>query len=646
MINRDGLIRANKVCTFQVKRLVSAGWNILWTAKFIIILILAAATLDLVISAWLLGKIFSFRPDYKMDFTGWLILNLVLITLAIVFMNGLKRPELWLAGFGQLNALNLPGTAAWLPWYKIRRIFARSYKARGIIFGCHAGRPVILTDQSASNKNVIVLGPPGAMKSRAYIRNNMLQAINNRWSLIITDPKGELSRDFAALLQEKGYVVRVFNLVDPSQSDRWNPLTEVNREFDAQIVAETIIKNTRSESSSGDPFWERAEQNLLKALLLLTSNSRSATAARPDKMAQAEVFSGVQAEKFSSRPSAATFENIYKILCSGSLEKIDSHFKALPARHPALSPYQLFKTTSSQVQCSIVNGLGIRLQLFQIPELCRITSDCDIDLCLPGEQLCAYFCVIPDTDATFHLLSALFVTFALNGLIRTADQSGGSLKVPVSFLMDEFCNIGGIPDFVVKLSTIRSRNIFCSIIVQSLVQLIQMYDRCFEIVLAQCDSWLILGVNDFTSAEYLSNSIGYTYRKARTYGKKPFDFTDRGTVSDRHEARLLLNPDEMRRLSADTAVLVIRGHNPLKIKKLDYTGHPQAGLLALSTGIASPGRAIIRQDEANSEQALETTDEAGGSIIQSIQPVQTVGGEPSIMIRASSEKAQRPCRQE
>lgn len=454
----------------------------------------------------------------------------------------------------QLGKNNLLGSARWLTTWEARKVFNLSMSP-GILFGKSSGCPVVLPPNAGGNRNVAVLGPPGSGKSRAYVRNNLFQAVTSNWSVIVTDPKGELTRDFKTFFEEQDYIVKVFNLVDMSHSDRWNPLSEVVTDIDAQTFCEVVIANTAvGGRKSGDQFWDRAETNLLKALVLYVVNQLS--------------------------PEERNVGTLYKILASGDSKYLDSIFSVLPHDHPAKMPYNIYAETSAQVRSGVIIGLGTRLQVFQNSLVRSLTEESDINMNMPGKRKCAYFCIISDMDHTFDFLASLFFSFLFINLTRLADRTGGELDIPNNFLLDEFCNIGQIPDFPKKISTMRGRGIACSVIFQSIGQIKNFYPHEeWETIMADCDSWLILGVKDVTSAKYISDHLGVgtikTSSKSHSVGK----IMDLGKETDKYEKRNLLNPDEIARMPKNQAILSAFGLSPLKLQKMDYSKHPMTKML-------------------------------------------------------------------
>ena len=349
-----------------------------------------------------------------------------------------------------------------------------------------------------------------------------------------------------------GYTVKIFNLVNMTRSDRWNPISEITSDVEAQTFAEVVIANTQIPGTkSGDPFWDRAEQNLLKALVLY-----------------------VVTEYPKEERNLAS---VYILLARNSREEIDKLFYRLPFDHPAKMPYNIYAQASDTVRTGVVIGLGTRLQVFQNQLVGELTSTSDIDLTLPAKEKCAYFAVFPDTDSTFDFLAGLFFSFLFIKLMRYADLNGGTGEKQVYFLLDEFPNIGTISDFTKKISTMRSRNLHCSIIFQNIAQLKNRYPNdAWQEIIGNCDSRLFLGATDVMTAEFVSRLLGKstvqtinTRKKAGMAGA--FDF---GHISLGTSSRNLLNTDEILRLPHENAILILRGQKPLMLNKLDYTKHP------------------------------------------------------------------------
>ena len=357
-------------------------------------------------------------------------------------------------------------------------------KHSGTILGELDHQVICIPQKTRFNGNLAVYGASGSKKTRAFCVNMILQCAARKSSLVICDPKSELYENTSEYLRDQGYTVRVFNLVTPSASDSWNCLAEVGgQELMAQLFCDVIIKNTGSER--GDHFWDSAEMNLLKALVLYVSISY------PKKK--------------------QNIGEVYQLIASSSEQELNALFDVLPVTHPAKAPYSIFKQASESVRGGVIIGLGSRLQVFQNRDIRNITSYSEIDLELPGKQPCAYYCITSDQDSTFDFLSSLFLSFVFIRLVRYADEHcpGGVLPVPVHVLGEELCACGVIPDLSRKISVIRSRNLSMSCVFQNLAGLQNRYPRNqWQEILGNCDVQLFLGCTDALTAEFISDRTG------------------------------------------------------------------------------------------------------------------------------------------
>lgn len=263
---------------------------------------------------------------------------------------------------------------------------------------------------------------------------------------------------------------------------------------------------------------------------------------------------------------------VYKLLTVSSEAGLKKLFGVLPMSHPAKAPYNIFKQAAESVRGGIIIGLGSRLQVFQNQLICEMTSCDDIDLELPGRQKCAYFCITSDQDSTFDFLSSLFFSFLFIKLVRYADKhcSGGKLTVPTTFVCDEFPNIGTIPDFCKKISTVRSRGLNISIIFQNLAQLQNRYPQNqWQEILGNCDTQLFLGCTDELTATFISNRTGDVTIGVSSKAKQLSTWRVSNYTPDYRETssigkRKLLTPDEVLRLPLDKALVILRGQKVLK----------------------------------------------------------------------------------
>ena len=380
-------------------------------------------------------------------------------------------------------------------------------------------------------------------------------------SVVITDPKAELYNDTSELYRKHGYEVKVFNLVDPAHGDSWNCMADLGGDtLMAQVLTDVIISNTRG-GEKGDHFWDSAEMNLLKALVLYVDKGYP--------------------------PENRNMGQVYQLITLNSETALNSLFEVLPINHPAKAPYSLFKQASDSVRSGVIIGLGSRLQVFQSELIKKITARDEIDLELLGQKPCAYFLVTSDQDSTFDFLASLFLSFAFIKLVRYADRNceGGVLPVPVHVLGEELTACGTIPDLSRRLSVIRSRNISMSCVFQNLAGLQNRYPQnLWQEILGNCDVQLFLGCTDPLTAEFVSSRTGLASvavtSKAKQLGTwRIFNYTPEYRETSGVGKRPVLTPDEVLRLPIDEALVIIRGKKILKVDKLDYSKHPDFPLL-------------------------------------------------------------------
>ena len=452
------------------------------------------------------------------------------------------------------------GTAGWMSDKEMRKVLEVSSpeKATGTILGHRNGSVISLPENTNLNKHIFVCGASGTMKSRAIIRNHVFQSIKRGESAIITDPKSEIYTDTVELFRQNGYQVKVFNLVNPEHSDSWNCMADLNGDtLMAQVLTDVIIANTSSEK--GDHFWDNGEGNLLKSLVLFVEQDKS--------------------REGSSKNLAA----VYQLLTQNSEKQLSAMFDRLPIGHPAKAPYNLFQQASDTVRAGIILGLGTRLQVLQNEAVRRVVSNSEIDLINPGKTKCAYFVILSDQEGALDFLSSLFFSFLFIKLVRYADSNpDGRCKVPVNMIFDELNNVGTIPDYPRRLSTIRSRSLQVCMAVQNLAQLQNRYphNQWAELI-GNCDTQVMLGCTDEISAEFFSLRSGdMTIEVNSTMTTKQSIAIAQVIPQYRHTEgqgrRRLLTPDEVLRLPNDELLIIIRGQKVLKAKKFDYVGHPYA----------------------------------------------------------------------
>lgn len=430
-------------------------------------------------------------------------------------------------------------------------------KHPGIILGEIDGEAICVPLKTRFNGNLAVYGASGSKKTRAFCMNMILQSAARKSSLVICDPKSELYEKSSAYLRDQGYTVKVFNLVTPAASDSWNCLSEIEgQELMAQLFCDVIIKNTGSER--GDHFWDNAELNLLKALVLYVERGYP--------------------------PEKRNIGEVYQLLAMSSEKELNAIFDVLDISHPAKAPYSIFKQSSESVRGGVIIGLGSRLQVFQNKDIRNITGYDEIDLELPGKQPCAYYCITSDQDSIFDFLSSLFLSFIFIKLVRYADQNcpGGALPVPVHVLGEELCACGVIPDLSRKISVIRSRNISMSCVFQNLAGLQNQYPQNqWQEILGNCDITLFLGCTDALTAQFISDrtgeaSIAVTSKAKQLSTWRISNYTPEYQETSGVGKRKLMTMDEVLRMDVDRALVILRGRNVLEVDKYDYSKHPEA----------------------------------------------------------------------
>lgn len=408
------------------------------------------------------------------------------------------------------------------------------------------------------NTNILIVGGSGAGKTRTYGVPNVLECA---CSMVITDPKAEILRKTGNLLKQKGYEVIIFDLINPTTSFCYNPFVYVQDDKDVLSLISNLIQNTTpSHSQSSDPFWEKSETALLQALMLYLLHE--------------------------APPEEQNFSMVMEMIAAAEVHEDDDNyqspldilFERLEMREPdsiACKQYRIFKQAAGKTAKSILVSVGVRLAAFNLPSIAKLTMTDELHLHELGERKIALFCCIPDADKSLNYLVGMIYTQLIQTLYRQADRvHKGRLPVPVHCLMDEFPNISLPKDsFLSALATMRSRGIFCSIIVQNISQLKAMYKDSWESLIGLCDEFLYLGGNEQSTHKYVSELIG----------KETVDTTShshsRGrsgsySTSQQQTARDLMTPDEVRLLSNDKALLFVRGERPVMDWKYDLLRHP------------------------------------------------------------------------
>ena len=415
------------------------------------------------------------------------------------------------------------------------------------------------------NLNVLVIGGSGAGKTRFYAKPNLMQC---NTSFIVADPKGEMLRSIAPLLIENGYDIKVFNLIEPENSDGYNPFVYIRKDEDVIKLISNLIQNTTPKNASqNDPFWEKSEIALDSALMLYLLHE-----APPEEQTFEMLMFLIE--------NAATVDDEDE---SGYQSPVDILFNGLEEEKPehiAVRQYKIFKQASGKTARSILISAAVRLAAFNLPEIAKMTSYDNLDIGTLGERKRAIFCVIPDNDNSFNYLVGMLYTQAFQALYFNADNNhGGELPIPVHIVMDEFANVALPDNFERILATMRSRRISVSIIIQNMAQLKALFKDSWENITGNCDTLLFLGGNEQSTHEYISKMLGKETIDTRTRGITKGQHGSSNT-NYQNAGRELLTLDEVRLLDNSNALIFIRGERPLIDKKFDILSHPNVAKTA------------------------------------------------------------------
>ena len=414
------------------------------------------------------------------------------------------------------------------------------------------------------NMNVLVIGGSGSGKTRYFCKPGLYSA---NCSYLVTDPKGELLKAAGGLLLSLGYEVRVFNLIDPEQSDCYNPFVYVREEKDVLSLIDNLIKNTTPRNaSSNDPFWEKAEVALDSALMLYLIHEAPQDEQNFETMLYMMNFADVREEDEQYR------------------SPLDMLFRALEEEQPAhvaVKQYKVFKQAAGKTAKSILVTAAVRLAAFNIPQYAAMTSMDEMDFGSLGERKRAIFCVIPVNDSSMNYLVGMLYTQCFQELYRRADlKYNGRLPVPVRVLQDEWANVAQPESYPKILATCRSYNIGLNIIVQNVQQIKALYEKEHESIIGNCDTLLFLGGgNEPASLEFIVKLLGRETLATRTRGLTK-GRNGSSTTNYQQTGRDLMTIDEVRKLDTNKAILFIRGEDPVIDRKYNLKRHPNIKLTA------------------------------------------------------------------
>ena len=391
----------------------------------------------------------------------------------------------------------------------------------------------------------------GSGKSASYSIPNAFQMLG---SYVFTDPKGELYDKTAGYLRKNGYEIKVLNLVNPANSDGYNPLLHIRSEIDVDVIANTIVKGQKSESGSNDPYWDDMAEMLLKALIYYLM------ATRPEE----------------EQNLASCSELVRAANTNGGSNLLTELMNQLPYDHPARMNYKSIEIAPEKTYGSILSSLQSKLGKFDSKEIAEVTSTDTIDFDEIGSRKTAVYVISSDTHKAYDFLLTIFFSQMIQQLYDFADKNGGRLKMPTYFILDEFANIGQIPDFDKKISTSRSRGISFSVILQNLDQLEAVYEKSYETIMGNCDTHVFLGSNSYKTVEYFSKALGEkTITRESLSVNRDKQFHRQGyNDSDQVMARALMTPDELRRMDNDLCIIYEKGLKPIKDEKYYYFETP------------------------------------------------------------------------
>ena len=474
------------------------------------------------------------------NWTGIYIKNLVIFSIifAIFFIVGIARsaPKNEYTDFEHGSS----------DWSKNGEQYTVLNNKKGIILAEENYLPV----DKRGNVNILVVGGSGSGKSASYSIPNAYQLLG---SYVFTDPKGELYDRTAGYLKSKGYEIKVLNLVRPQYSDGYNPLMHVSSQIDVDVIANTIVKGQKTGDGGSDPFWDDSAEMLLKALIYYLM------ATRPEE----------------EQNLASCAELVRAANTNGGSNLLTELINKLPLEHPARMNYKSIEIAPEKTYSSILSTLQSKLGKFDSKEIAELTSTDTINFEEIGNKKTAVYVISSDTHTAYDFLLTIFFSQMIQQLYNYADDNGGALKVPTYFILDEFANIGKIPDFDKKISTSRSRKISFSVILQNLDQLEAVYEKSYETIIGNCDTHVFLGSNSYKTVEYFSKALGEKTieRDSISINRDRQYFKTGQSTSDQVMARALMTPDELRRMDNDLCIIFEKGIKPVKANKYYYFKH-------------------------------------------------------------------------
>lgn len=495
------------------------------------------------------------------------------------------------------------GSAKWGDARQLDRKYRDKNPKRNAILTQHLHMS-LNSRQHLRNLLQIVVGGSGAGKTRYIVKPNIYEV---NASYIVTDPKGELAASAIPLLLREGYVIKVFDLIDPERSDCYNPFRYIRNDADVLKLIANFIRNTTPKNAhSNDPFWEKSETALDSALMLYLLHE--------------------------APPEDQTMEMMLQMLEYGAAKEgdgdhvspLDLLFQALEEENPnhiAVRQYKVFKQAPSETAMSILISAAVRLAPFALPEIKRITATDELELSKLGERKQAIFCIIPDSnDVSLNFLVGMLYSQAFQELYYQADKvHGGSLPIPVRLMFDEFANVS-LPDGYERLqATMRSRNVMATIILQNISQLKALFKDSWEGIIGNADTFIYLGGNEQSTHKYVSELLGKQTIQTRTSSQSK---GRNGSYSQNFQqaGRELLTPDEVRTLDNKKAIVLIRGEAPVIDDKYDLMKHPNIKFTADGGAAAYIHSPVCLYDAGDLDFSFTSLDDV--EIIESMEELQ------------------------
>jgi type IV secretion system protein VirD4 len=411
-------------------------------------------------------------------------------------------------------------------------------------------------DNFNRNKNVVVVGGAGSGKTRFYVKPNLMQMHS---SYVVSDSKGLLLMETGKMFEEAGYKIKIFDLINRRDTHHYNPFNYIKTEDDILKIVNNLIKNTSNpDKKGGDDFWEKAETALLMA-----------------------IFSYLIQEVVEED---RTLGNVIELVRLADIEEdvpgfvspLDVLFNELEEKDPtnfAVAQYKIFKLSGDKTTKSILVSLGVRLSPFDIPSIKELVAKDTLELDTVGDEKTILYVLLPDTDTSFNFLASMMYQQLFDMLVYKADNVyKGRLPCHVRCILDEFANIGQIPDFEKVISVIRSREISTNVILQNISQLKTLYKDTWETIIGTSDVFLYLGGMEQSTHEYISKLLG-----KETIEQRNISVTKgaNGSFNESFQklGRNLMDPDEVASLKGQQCILKIRGANPFLSEKYDIVKH-------------------------------------------------------------------------